>query len=83
MEACRLNLFFYDIVMELTHDEIDQLYAEPSVAMHRAEAVLAEFTDGSQAAAMRVRQGECGMGYRVCRPSHSRDPSVCHTRAPH
>ena len=42
----------HGIVMELAHDEIDQLYSEPSVAMYRAEAVLAEFGDGSQAAAL-------------------------------
>jgi hypothetical protein len=42
----------YGIVMELTQVEIDQLYSEPSVAMYRAEAVLAEFTDGSHAAAL-------------------------------
>jgi hypothetical protein len=42
----------HGIVMELTHDEIDRLYSEPSVAMYRPEAVLAEFSDGSRVAAL-------------------------------
>lgn len=42
----------HGIVMELTHDEIDRLYSEPSVAMYRPEAVLAEFSDGSHTAAL-------------------------------
>jgi hypothetical protein len=42
----------HGIVMELSHDEIDRLYSEPSVAMYRPEAVLAEFSDGSHAAAL-------------------------------
>ena len=42
----------HGILMELTHQEIDQLYSDPSVAMYRAEAVLAELDDGSHAAAL-------------------------------
>jgi hypothetical protein len=42
----------HGILMELTHEEIDQLYSDPSVAMYRAEAVLAEFADGSHTAAL-------------------------------
>ncbi len=42
----------HGIVMELTHDEIDRLYSEPSVAMYRPEAVLAECVDGSRVAAL-------------------------------
>ena len=42
----------YGIVMELTHVEIEQLYSEASVRAYRAEAVLAELTDGSQVPAL-------------------------------
>src|SRR5260370_37923626 len=42
----------HGIVIELTHDEIDRLYSEPSVAMYRPEAVLAECGDGARAAAL-------------------------------
>jgi hypothetical protein len=42
----------HGIVMELAHDEIDRLYSEPSVAMYRPEAVLAECADGSRVAAL-------------------------------
>ena len=42
----------HGIVMALTRDEIDRLYSEPSLAMYRAEAVLAQFSDGSHAAAL-------------------------------
>jgi hypothetical protein len=42
----------HGILMQLTHDEIDRLYSEPSVTMYRAEAVLAEFADGSHVAAL-------------------------------
>lgn len=38
--------------MELTHVEIEQLYSEASVRAYRAEAVLAEVTDGSQVPAL-------------------------------
>jgi hypothetical protein len=46
------NASAHGILMELTHQEIDQLYSDPSVAMYRAEAVLAELADGSHAAAL-------------------------------
>src|SRR3954447_945986 len=42
----------HGIVMELTHAEIDRLYSDPSVALYRPEAVLAEIADGSQVAAL-------------------------------
>jgi len=42
----------YGIVMELTHVEIEQLYSEASVRAYRAEAVLAELTDGLQVPAL-------------------------------
>jgi hypothetical protein len=42
----------HGMLMELTHQEIDQLYSDPSVAMYRAEAVLAELADGSHATAL-------------------------------
>ena len=42
----------HGILTELTHDEIDRLYSDPSVAMYRAEAVIAEFPDGSHTAAL-------------------------------
>lgn len=42
----------HGILIELTHDEIDQLYSDPSVAMYRAEAVLAQLADGSHVAAL-------------------------------
>jgi hypothetical protein len=42
----------HGIVMALTHDEVDRLYSDPSVAMYRAEAVLAECADGSRVAAL-------------------------------
>lgn len=42
----------YGILMELTHDEIEQLYSEPSVRAYRAEAVLAELHDGSHIPAL-------------------------------
>jgi hypothetical protein len=34
--------------MELSHEEIERLYAEPSVRMYRPEAVVAELADGAQ-----------------------------------
>ena len=37
----------YGIVFSLTHDEIDKLYAEPSVKAYRPEAVFARVTDGT------------------------------------
>jgi hypothetical protein len=42
----------YGIAMALTHAEIEQLYSEPSVAMYRPEAVIVQFADGSQIAAL-------------------------------
>src|SRR4051794_5949787 len=42
----------HGILTELTHAEIDQLYSDPSVEMYRAEAVIAEFPDGSHTAAL-------------------------------
>jgi hypothetical protein len=42
----------YGIVMELTHVEIEQLYAEASVRAYCAEAVLAELSDGSHVPAL-------------------------------
>jgi len=38
--------------MELTHGEIEQLYAEPSVRAYRPEAVIAELNDGSRVPAL-------------------------------
>jgi hypothetical protein len=42
----------YGILVELTHGEIERLYAEPGVAMYRPEAVLAEPEDGAPLAAL-------------------------------
>jgi hypothetical protein len=42
----------HGMVMELTHEEAAQLYAEASVAMYRPEAVLAKLADGSTTAAL-------------------------------
>jgi len=42
----------YGILMELTHDEIEQLYSEASVRAYRPEAVLAELSDGSRVPAL-------------------------------
>ncbi|MCI0567168.1 MAG: gamma-glutamylcyclotransferase [Acidobacteria bacterium] len=39
-------------LMELSHDEIDRLYAEPSVREYRPEAVLAELDDAAQIPAL-------------------------------
>lgn len=38
--------------MELTHAEVDQLYAEPSVRAYRPEAVLFELKDGPRVPAL-------------------------------
>ncbi len=38
--------------MELSQDEIERLYAEPSVQIYRPEAVLAELDDGSRVATL-------------------------------
>jgi hypothetical protein len=37
----------HGFVFGLTHDEIDRLYAEPSVAAYRPEAVIAQLADRS------------------------------------
>ncbi|HYC61952.1 MAG TPA: gamma-glutamylcyclotransferase family protein [Thermoanaerobaculia bacterium] len=42
----------HGMLMELTHDEIDRLYAEPSLIAYRPEPVLAENEDGSVVAAL-------------------------------
>jgi len=38
----------HGILMELSQEEIERLYAEPSVRMYRPEAVIAELEDGVQ-----------------------------------
>ena len=42
----------YGMLMELTHDEIEQLYSEPSVHVYRPEAISVKLSDGSHAAAL-------------------------------
>ena len=42
----------YGVLTQLTHDEIDRLYADPDVRVYRPEAVLAEMEDGSRVAAL-------------------------------
>lgn len=42
----------YGFVFDLTHAEIERLYAEPGVAVYRPEAVLAEPEAGSPVAAL-------------------------------
>ena len=42
----------HGIVMDLAHDDIDRLYAEPSVSMYRPEAVLVDVEDGSSLPAL-------------------------------
>ena len=42
----------YGVLMELSHEEIERLYAEPSVSMYRPEAVVAELADGVQVPAL-------------------------------
>jgi hypothetical protein len=42
----------YGFVMGLTHHEVDRLYAEPSVAAYRPEAVMAVLADQSPIAAL-------------------------------
>jgi len=37
----------YGFVIGLSHEEVDRLYAEPSVAAYRPEAVLAQLADRS------------------------------------
>jgi hypothetical protein len=38
----------HGIVFSLTHNEVDQLYRDPSVSMYRPEAVLAQLADGNE-----------------------------------
>src|SRR5262245_20927100 len=42
----------YGMLMELSHAEIERLYAEPSVSMYRPEAVVAEVAHGVQVPAL-------------------------------
>jgi hypothetical protein len=42
----------HGFVFGLTHDEIDRLYAEPSVAAYRPEAVIAQLADRSRIPAL-------------------------------
>lgn len=42
----------HGIVMELTHEEVEHLYAEESVRAYRPEAVVCELADGSQVPAL-------------------------------
>ena len=42
----------YGFLMELTHNEIEQLYSEASVRAYRPEAVLCELGDGSRVPAL-------------------------------
>ena len=42
----------YGVLMDLSHQEIEQLYADPSVRVYRPEAVLAELDNGSRVAAL-------------------------------
>ncbi|MCX7365998.1 MAG: gamma-glutamylcyclotransferase [Alphaproteobacteria bacterium] len=42
----------FGVVMDLSQAEVDRLYAEPSVAAYRPEAVMAEVTNGSRIAAL-------------------------------
>jgi len=44
------NARAHGIAMDLTHTDIDKLYAEPSVSMYRAEPVLLETESGPVAA---------------------------------
>lgn len=38
----------HGVLMELSHEETERLYAEPGVRMYRPEAVVAELADGVQ-----------------------------------
>lgn len=42
----------HGMVMSLTHREVDRLYAEPSVAAYRPEAVTVTLADGGSVAAL-------------------------------
>jgi hypothetical protein len=48
MKNCKV----YGIVAELTHDELKQLYSEPSVRDYQPEAVLVHLSSGESLAAM-------------------------------
>jgi hypothetical protein len=37
----------YGTIISLTHDDLDRLYSEPSVAAYRPEPVLAQLSDGT------------------------------------
>lgn len=42
----------YGVLMQLSHEEIERLYSEPSVRMYRPEAVIAELDDASRIPAL-------------------------------
>jgi len=42
----------YGVLMQLSHDEIERLYSEPSVRVYRPEAVLAELGNAVQIPAL-------------------------------
>lgn len=42
----------YGVVMDLTHAQVELLYAEPSVSLYKPEAVTARLRDGSSLAAL-------------------------------
>ena len=42
----------YGVLMELAHDEIERVYAEPGVREYRPEAVIAELDDATQVPAL-------------------------------
>ena len=42
----------YGVLMRLSHEEIERLYSEPSVAVYRPEALLAEVADGARLPAL-------------------------------
>ena len=42
----------YGFVFGLSHQEVERLYAEPSVSAYRPEAVIAQLTDGSNIPAL-------------------------------
>jgi hypothetical protein len=42
----------YGVVMDMPHDELDRLYAEPSVAAYRPEPVVVHLASGEEVAAL-------------------------------
>ena len=42
----------FGMVMQLTHDEVDRLYSDPSVKAYRPEPVVAEINDRSRVPAL-------------------------------